>query len=559
MATAKVATFSHFMKVVPCDGGFALQEWENPPEHVVIPGEVDGQPIRRILAECFQKTDIRSVVVSANVEVIERACFYKCKSLSDFRFEDGSRLKHIGRAAFSKCESLASFVCPRGVESIPEWCFDYCMHLSDLRFEEGSCLKTIDAFGCHELISLVRLVLPRSVESLGERSFAWCIGLSDLRFEEGSCLKSIGSQAFYRCDSLAELNLPQSVRYISKSCFDGDRALPKVTVGRGIEATIRSDGGSHNSFCIIKRKVRPMSDYLISMSELERVPSDLVSGGTGSIALFRRNEKLVVGKFLNGKDFQNDQSIYTRETSALRTIQHGAIVTFVGYTLPCPETEGRFALFTEYVSGGSLADLIASSKTTRIDPTTMVTIVVGIDLAMKSVHSQGIMHRDLKPSNVLLDEQRHPYLCDFGSSRALVSDATLTSAHPFTVYYAAPEIGDEHLHYDTKADVYSFGIMLYELVTGEFALRHLNLMQVTRYISKGKRPAIPTSVLPFTRSLIQRCWATDPARRPSFADIYNDIKREEFRLCDGVNTTAVSAYVDSLRWWETDAKSRAKS
>ena len=174
---------------------------------------------------------------------------------------------------------------------------------------------------------------------------------------------------------------------------------------------------------------------------------------------------------------------------------------------------------------------------------------------MKYVHSLGIMHRDLKPSNVLLDEHRRPYICDFGSSQVLLPDVTLTSSQ-FTVYYVAPEIGEETLRYDTKVDVYSFAILLYELVTGTFALRHMNPVQVMRFILSGKRPEIPDTVLPFTRRLIERCWVTDPSDRPSFAEIYDALVAERFRLFNDVNFEAVSSYADSLLWWESDLPNR---
>ena len=110
---------------------------------------------------------------------------------------------------------------------------------------------------------------------------------------------------------------------------------------------------------------------------------------------------------------------------------------------------------------------------------------------MRYVHSLGIIHRDLKPSNVLLDESHRPLVCDFGSSRVLSSDTTLTQSPQLTVYYAAPEFSDEDVAYDSKVDVYSFGVMLYEIVTGQLALRHLNQYQVLPFILRGKRSPSP--------------------------------------------------------------------
>ena len=209
-------------------------------------------------------------------------------------------------------------------------------------------------------------------------------------------------------------------------------------------------------------------------------------------------------------------------------------------------------MFTDYVSGGSLSDAISMLGSSRdsvswFDSTARAVIVVGIVHGMRYVHSRGIIHRDLKPSNVLLDEHHHPQLCDFGSSRSISGDFTLTQAPQVTLYYAAPEFADPNLDsYDTKVDVYSFGMMLYEIVTGQLALRHLNQFQVLGFILRGMRPEIPGDVLPFTRSLIERCWSGAPSERPSFAEICSELAEQHFRLFEDVDSGAVASYAHSL-------------
>ena len=259
----------------------------------------------------------------------------------------------------------------------------------------------------------------------------------------------------------------------------------------------------------------------------------------------------IVGKFLSVDDSGDNEIKFKRELSSLFGLDHPCIVRFAGYILPCPSTDGRFLIFTEYVSGGSLSRVIEESDHFPwFNSTVRSIIIVGIVLGMRYLHSRGVCHRDLKPSNVLLDENHHPHLCDFGSSRAVVKEVTMTPLPPVTLYYAAPELCAEDVSYNEKIDVYAFGMTLYEIVTGKLALRHLNQMQFPVFISSGKRPEIPESVLPFTRGLIERCWAQDPSQRPSFGEVYNYLMDGDFRLFDDVDCRAVSSYVIDLCYWE---------
>ena len=295
--------------------------------------------------------------------------------------------------------------------------------------------------------------------------------------------------------------------------------------------------------------MKPLSEWIVDVSELEDVGGDLLSRGSESVRLFRRegNGKAIAGKFVIADDSGEGEKEFKREISSLASLDHPCVVKFAGYALPCPLTDYRFLIFTEYVRGGSLSVVLEDpARFLWFNSTGRTIVVVGIVLGMRYVHSQGLLHRDLKPSNVLLDEHHHAQLCDFGSSRSSSREFTMTGLPPVTLYYAAPELCDEDADYNEKIDVYSFGVMLYEIATGKLALRHLNQLQLPAFISRGKRPEIPSSVVPFTRQLIERCWSQDPCKRPSFKEIYDDLVREDFRLFEDVDFVSVSAYAESV-------------
>ena len=319
----------------------------------------------------------------------------------------------------------------------------------------------------------------------------------------------------------------------------GSASKPPVKAGDS-----RGSGDAHAS-----KGSKPLSEWVVDIGELSKDERCLPSRGSGDVQVFKQKDgKLIVGKFLYRNEDGDDQIIFQREVQCLFGLDHPCIVKFAGYTLPCPLTKNRFLIFTEYVTGGSLSSVIEkSSDFSWFDSTVRTIIVVGIVSAMKHIHAQSLVHRDLKPGNILLDEEHHPILCDFGSSRLLFDDATLTNLRTREMYYyMAPEICSGSEDYDNKIDVYSFGIMLYEIITGKLALRHLNMIQVARYINEGKRPQIPNTVLPFTRELIESCWSQEPSERPSFESIYRDIEAHNFRLFSDVDVRRVTEYAKSL-------------
>jgi serine/threonine protein kinase len=139
--------------------------------------------------------------------------------------------------------------------------------------------------------------------------------------------------------------------------------------------------------------------------------------------------------------------------------------------------------------------------------------VVGIAAGIECLHSQAISHKDLRPANVLFDaENRHPHVT------GLVSFARTS--------YAAPEPDPNE-----KADVYAFGLILYEIVVGG---SHL-----------GSR-VIPGDIKTEVRTLIQRCTAPKPNDRPAFARIVRELAAIDYCVVPGVGKAEVSKYVASL-------------
>lgn len=164
---------------------------------------------------------------------------------------------------------------------------------------------------------------------------------------------------------------------------------------------------------------------------------------------------------------------FTREAQALAAMNHPNIVTVYDFG----QENGFFYLLMEYVDGVNLRQAIAAGKFT---PQEALAIVPHICEALQYAHDRGIVHRDIKPENLLLDKEGGVKVADFGIARILrepdpdtdandeISDASLTAGTALgTPDYMAPEQAAAPQEVDHRADIYSLGVVFFEMLTGE--------------------------------------------------------------------------------------------
>ncbi len=159
---------------------------------------------------------------------------------------------------------------------------------------------------------------------------------------------------------------------------------------------------------------------------------------------------------------------FTREAQALARLNHPNIVTVYDFG----ESNGLFYLLMEFVDGVSLRQLLERRE---IAPETALAIVPHICVALQYAHEQGIVHRDIKPENVLLDKAGRVKIADFGIAKMLGQESVrpaLTEERQVigTPHYMAPEQVEKPLLVDHRADIYSLGVVFYEMLTGELPL-----------------------------------------------------------------------------------------
>jgi serine/threonine protein kinase len=207
-----------------------------------------------------------------------------------------------------------------------------------------------------------------------------------------------------------------------------------------------------------------------------------------------------------------------REVEILATVAHGAVLSLRGETYSAATKCTVF--LTDYMPNGSCFD-IANRPGIDWTPTRRFIVLLGVAAGMKYLHSLHIMHRDLKPANILLNGDFEPAIADFGFAKIDPTNGFAHSMTGGTRPYMAPELfrGDDQ--YDREIDVYAYGMVMFELLTGIMPYKgvYKSDFELQMRVLEGKRPSMPASVPQALKSLITACWAQDPKDRPTFDEV----------------------------------------
>lgn len=168
---------------------------------------------------------------------------------------------------------------------------------------------------------------------------------------------------------------------------------------------------------------------------------------------------------------------------------------------------------------------------------------IEISQAMESVHATRMIHRDLKPENVLFDSDGHVRISDFGVACIVDVEGQTQSMTSCvgTLKFMAPELLNESTTYDNKVDIYSFGVVLFFILSSGM-MPKISIAEQ----SCGKKAQIPSCINKVSHELISACWSTSPSDRPSFTEILSTIKKSNFRIIDGVEKK-ISAIKDFVK------------
>ena len=208
-----------------------------------------------------------------------------------------------------------------------------------------------------------------------------------------------------------------------------------------------------------------------------------------------------------------DLERFKREIRLARKITHRNVLRTYDYG----EAEGVYFISMEFVRGYTLAELLDEAPDRRMPSRASVGIGRQICRGLQAAHEQGIIHRDIKPQNVLIDAKGEVKLMDFGIARMAESAEAMTQAGLIvgTPHYMSPEqVQGKAL--DARSDVYSMGVMIYEMLVGRRPFDAPSLTAVlTAHITEKPRPPIElrAEIGREINSIVMRCLEKDPAAR----------------------------------------------
>ncbi|CAN1856374.1 Probable serine/threonine-protein kinase SIS8 [Linum perenne] len=231
--------------------------------------------------------------------------------------------------------------------------------------------------------------------------------------------------------------------------------------------------------------------------------------------------EVAVKKFLVQDISGESLAEFKSEVQIMKRLRHPNVVLFMGAVTRSP----NLSIVTEFLPRGSLYRLLHRPNN-QLDERRRLRMALDAARGMNYLHSSTpvIVHRDLKSPNLLVDKNWVVKVCDFGLSRMKHSTFLSSRSTAGTAEWMAPEVLRNEPS-DEKCDVYSYGVILWELCTMQQPWGGMNPMQVVGAVGfQHRRLEIPNDMDSTIADIIRSCWQTDPRMRPSFAEIMAALK-----------------------------------
>jgi hypothetical protein len=302
-----------------------------------------------------------------------------------------------------------------------------------------------------------------------------------------------------------------------------------------------------SAFQLVDREESATVRPLLTLGRFELI-SRLGMGGFGSVWKARDSEldRIVAVKIpRKGQLEPHELELFFREARSAAQLRHPNIV-------PVHEVgrEGdTIFIVSDFVHGQALSDWTSGASPNF---RTIAQVTSKIAEALHHAHEEGIVHRDLKPANILMDARGEPHLMDFGLAKREVGEITMTIDGQIlgTPSYMSPEQarGDSHW-IDRRADIYSLGVVLFQLLTGELPFRGNAQMQIQQRLTEdAPDPRKLNAFIPRDLATIcEKCLQREPNSRYATA---REVSRELGRYVAGepIHARPISRIQRAARW-----------
>uniref|UniRef100_A0A8C1M9C7 Mitogen-activated protein kinase kinase kinase n=1 Tax=Cyprinus carpio TaxID=7962 RepID=A0A8C1M9C7_CYPCA len=281
------------------------------------------------------------------------------------------------------------------------------------------------------------------------------------------------------------------------------------------------------------------TEYKLQQQDMWEVPFEeiselqwLGSGAQGAVFLGKfRSEDVAIKKVREQKE---------TDIKHLRKLKHPNIISFKGVCTQAP----CYCIIMEYCAQGQLYEVLRAGR--KVTPRLLVDWASGIASGMNYLHLHKIIHRDLKSPNVLVTQSDNVKISDFGTSKEL-SDKSTKMSFAGTVAWMAPEvIRNEPV--SEKVDIWSFGVVLWELLTGEIPYKDVDSSAIIWGVgSNSLHLPVPSTCPDGFKILMKQTWQGKPRNRPSFRQILLHL---DIASADVLGTPQETYFKSQAEWRE---------
>jgi WD40 repeat protein len=426
--------------------------------------------------------------------------------------------------------------------------------LTNNRLASGTLKGNIEIFDINSDKNLQILKehtdLVTALTVLADGSLISCSGdktikLWDLRL--GKCVKTLNAHSDRVC-SLTVL----SDGYLASGSFDETIKLWEVNSARCLQ-TLKADnsvralaylnngylvGSSHNAiklwkFSILdKKKINPqrlknIDDFGEIKISIAIPYQQLTFGkelGRGSFGIVYKGEyqfgQVAIKTLLHQELKESLIEDFKKEASIMASLRSPFIVSLYGICLEKP----HYSIVMEYMANGSLSNFIQSEKPIEWKIRYQIGIDVGGGLAY--LHNHEMVHCDLKSLNILLDVNYRARISDFGLSKVKL-DTSFSTVSGGSTRWMAPELFEEGAKSTKAADVFAYGVVLWELGSRKFPFATTRNEAVPMLVCRGKREEITKDTPPSMAKLIAKCWDGRAEIRPPMDEAVKTLQTEQ--------------------------------